>query len=161
MPATRLIKWLSALALIGTLCGCEKSAYEHLADARQGLADIAYDDAIASADTGLRSGPDRVTRWGLELVKLEALARSGDGEDTKAQLQKLIQLDANRLPASEYFATAHQLKGAGQATVAIEVLDMGATFFPYDPVIGRMIEQSGSSGDPAELEMLRSLGYIE
>ena len=161
MPEIRFIKWLSVLALISTLCGCEKSAYEHLADARQGLADIDYDDAVASADAGLRSSPNEETRWGLDLVKLEALARAGYGEEAKAQLEKLISLDANRIPASEYSATAHQLRVAGQGPVAIEVLDMGATFFPFDPVIGRLIEQSSSGGDPAELEMLRSLGYIE
>jgi hypothetical protein len=157
----RIMKWLSVLVLIGSLCGCERSAYEHLADARQSLSDTAYADAIAAADAGLQGGPDEVTRWGLELVKLEALARGGDGEGTKAQLTKLIELDANRLPASEFFATAHQLKTAGDSVAAIEVLDQGKAFFPYDAVIQRMIEQSGSTDDPAELEMLRSLGYIE
>jgi hypothetical protein len=161
MSSTRFIKCLGALILIGSLCGCEKSAYEHLANARQSLADIAYDDAIASADAGLQGSPDEATRWGLDLVMLEALARSGRGEETKAQLQKLIQTDANRLPASEYFATAHQLKSAGESAAAIEVLDMGKTFFQFDPVIARMIEQSSAGGDSAELEMLRSLGYIE
>jgi hypothetical protein len=38
---------------------------------------------------------------------------------------------------------------------------MGAILFPYEPVIGRMIEEAGDSGDPAELELLRSLGYVE
>ena len=161
MSEMQFMKWLNVLVLIGSLCGCENSAYDHLAEARQGLTDIAYADAIAAADAGLQGGPDEVTRWGLELVKLEALARGGYGEETKAQLEKLIKLDANRIPASEFFATAHQLKGAGQAAVAIEVLDRGTTFFPYDAVIQQMIEQSGSSEDPAELEMLRSLGYIE
>jgi hypothetical protein len=161
MSEMQIMKWLSALVLIGSLCGCEKSAHDHLAEARQGLSDVAYADAIASADAGLQGGPDEVTRWGLELVKLEALARGGDGEGTKTQLAKLIELDANRLPASEFFATAHQLKTAGQSVEAIEVLDRGKTFFPYDAVIQRMIEQSGSTDDPAELEMLRSLGYIE
>jgi hypothetical protein len=137
------------------------SSFDHLAEARQGLSDVAYADAIASADAGLQSGPNEVTRWGLELVKLEALARGGYGEETKAQLTKLIELDANRIPASEFFATAHQLKTAGESVVAIEVLDQGKTYFPYDVVIQRMIEQSGVSADPAELEMLRSLGYIE
>ncbi len=157
----RFIKWLGVLALIGALCGCEKSPYDHLAEARQGLSDVAYADAIVSADAGLQGGPNEVTRWGLELVKLEALARGGYGEETKAQLEKLIKLDVNRLPASEYFATAHQLKMAGRSVEAIEVLDRGKGFFAYDAVIQQMIEQSGATDDPAELEMLRSLGYIE
>ena len=161
MSEIRFTKLLSALLVTASLCGCEMSAYDHLAEARQGLADVAYPDAIASADAGLQGDPNEVTRWGLELVKLEALARSGYGEETKAQLEKLIKIDVNRLPASEYFATAHQLKMAGRSVEAIEILDRGKGFFAYDVVIQKMIEQSGATDDPAELEMLRSLGYIE
>ena len=40
-------------------------------------------------DLGLAGDADEVTGWGLELVKLEALAREGLGDDTLAQLEKL------------------------------------------------------------------------
>jgi hypothetical protein len=144
------------------------SRQDHLIEARAALADAAYDDAVAAAEAGLRAAAagaqdllDDATSWGLELAKLEAYARGGHGEEAKAQLAQLAQLHPNRVEASEYFATAHQLRGAGAGTAAIEVLDMGAILFPYEPVIGRMIEESGESGDPAELELLRSLGYVE
>jgi hypothetical protein len=104
---------------------------------------------------------DDATSWGLELAKLEAHARAGHGEEAKAQLTELARLHPNRVVASEYFATAHQLRGAGAGTAAIEVLDMGAILFPYEPVIGRMIEEASTGGDPAELELLRALGYID
>lgn len=161
MNAARFTKALGALALIASLCGCEKSPYEHLADARRELSDASYQEAIDAAEAGLQGEPRPVARWGLEVVKLEAQARAGLGEAAKAQLDRLAGLHPDRIQASEYFATAQQLRTAGQGPAAIEVLDMGATFFPYDPVIARMIQESSAGSDPAELEMLRSLGYIE
>ena len=165
---TRRAKVLGSLAVIATLCGCEMSRQDHLIEARAALADAAYDDAAAAAEAGLRAaaadaqdGLDDATSWGLELAKLEAHARAGHGEEAKAQLARLAQLHPNRVEASEYFATAHQLRGAGAGTAAIEVLDRGAILFPYEPVIGRMIEVSGESGDPAELELLKALGYVD
>ena len=155
------MKLLATFALIVSICGCEKAPQEHLADARVDLADTVYDEAIAAAQAGLLANPDAATSWGLELVMLEAHARAGHAEEAKNQLGKLANLHPNRVPASEYSATAYQLRSAGQGSAAIEVLDMGASTFPYDPVIGRMIEQSKIGSDPAELEMLRSLGYVE
>ncbi len=163
-----LAKLLGPLALIVVLCGCATSRQDHLAEARAALAEADYDAAAAAADAGLRiamaGGPDLLddaTSWGLQLAKLEACARAGRGEDAKAQLSELAKLYPNRVDASEYFATAHQLRGAGAGTAAIEVLDMGAILFPYEPVIARMIEESSEGGSPAELELLRSLGYVE
>ena len=172
---TRHAKVLGSLAVIAALCGCEMSRQDHLIEARAALADAAYDDAVAAAEAGLQVAAassqqtddgaqdalDDATSWGLELAKLEAYARAGHGEEAKAQLARLASLHPNRVEASEYFATAHQLRGAGAGTAAIEVLDMGAILFPYEPVIGRMIEESSEGGDPAELELLRSLGYVE
>jgi hypothetical protein len=144
------------------LCGCQKPAHEHLADARQGLAGAAYAEAIAAADAGLRGAPDPRTEWGLELVKLEAQARAGRGAEAKAQLEKLADRYPKRIPATEYSATAHQLRSADQRAAAIEVLDLGMQRFPGDPVIERMIGESATAGaDSAELELLRTLGYIE
>jgi len=144
------------------------SPQDHLAEARSAIADCAYDDAIAAAEAGLRAAGaqaqgalDDATSWGLELVKLEASARAGHGDEAKQQLSTLANRYPNRVAASEYFATAHQLRDAGDGAAAIEVLDMGATLFPFEPVIARMIEEASAGGNPAELELLRSLGYVE
>ncbi len=164
----RCAKLVGSLTVIASLCGCEMSRQDHLVEARAALADAAYDEAIAAAEAGLSAAAvesqdvlDDATSWGLELVKLEASARAGYGEEAKEQLAKLASLHPSRVVASEYFATAHQLRGAGAGTAAIEVLDRGAILFPYEPVIGRMIEEASAGSDPAELELLRSLGYIE
>lgn len=165
---SRRANLLVSLAVIAALCGCAMSRQDHLVEARAALADAAYDEAIAAAEAGLRAAAggsqemlDDATSWGLELAKLEAHARAGHGDEAKAQLTELANRYPNRIEASEYFATAHQLRGAGAGIAAIEVLDMGAILFPYEPVIARMIEESSQSGDPAELDLLRSLGYVE
>ena len=81
---------------------------------------------------------------------------------TKGQLKKLVDLYPDRIPATQYSATAYQLQSAGQGAVAIEVLDMAMQHYPGNPVIERLIGASRSGDvDPAELEMLRTLGYIE
>jgi predicted Zn-dependent protease len=153
---------ICALLLAAALCGCGKPAHEHLADARRELADAAYPEAIAAADAGLRETPGAETLWGLELVKLEAHARAGQGEEAKGQLAKLVDLYPDRIPATQYSATAYQLQSAGEGAVAIEVLDMGIRHYPGNPGIERLIGASQSGDvDPAELEMLRTLGYIE
>lgn len=153
---------LMILALPACLA-CSASAPEQLADARQALADATYDDAIAAADAGLAAGPDEVTEWGLSLVRLEALARSGQGEETLALLERLAAERPKSVLSSQYSATADQLRVAGQGPVAIQVLDLGMKRFPGDPVLTALIDASAKapSADGGELDMLRSLGYVE
>ena len=161
-PRTRYSNRLLILALVTVLCACEKASTEHLADARQALSAASFDEAIASAEAGLAGGPNEVTTWGLELVVLEAHARAGNGEATKAQLVALAAAYPARISAIDYSGTAQLLQAADQKPAAIELLDLGVKRFPEDPVLARMIEESVATGsDPAELEMLRSLGYIE
>ncbi len=162
MIGHRLRPKKAAFVLAAALCACGGSAADHLRDARQGLSDAVYTDVIADADAGLRADPDARTSWGLELAKLEAHARSGHGEEALAQLENLARLHPERLPPSQYCATAYQLRVAGSGAAAVQVLDLGNRRHPGDPAIGRLIAASQSTnGDPAELEMLRSLGYIE
>jgi hypothetical protein len=154
------IACLSLMALLAV--GCGSSALDRLAEARQGLADAAYDDALAAAELGLAAGPDERTEWGLELVKLEALARAGRGEAAEAQLSALAAAHPDRIPVTQYSATAYQLRAAGAKPQAIQVLDAGIQRFPGDAMLVRLIGAADSSGmQSAELDMLRSLGYVE
>jgi len=156
------LKAVGVLALVAVLCACEKPSKEHLAEAREAVAAASFDQAIASAQSGLAGSPDDVTRWGLELVILEANARAGHGEETKRQLVELAAAHPERIAATDYSGTAQLLQAADQKPAAIELLDLGVKRFPDDAVLARMIEESVATGnDPAELEMLRSLGYIE
>ena len=130
--------------------------------AREALAASAYADAITAAEAGLTGKPDEVTLWGLELVVLEAQARAGNTEQTQGQLAKLAASYPQRISAADYSSTAQLLQAADQKPGAIEVLDMGVKRFPQDTVLTQMIAESVATGnDPEELQMLRSLGYIE
>jgi hypothetical protein len=134
-----------------------------LGEARRQLAAAAYDRAIAEADAGLSDSPDERTAWGLELVRLEAHARAGHGEQVVAELSSLSDRHPERVPATQFSAAADQLRAAGQGPASIQVLDLGLRRHPDDPVLARLIGASKSAGDvaPEELEMLRSLGYVQ
>ena len=156
------IRILAALALATGMCACEKSSREALSDARNALAEGSFSEAVAAAGTGLAGSPDEVTSWGLELVILEAHARAGSGAEAVGQIAKLAKAHPERISATDYSSTAQLLRTADQKPAAIEVLDLGVKRFPDDAILARMIEESVATGeDPAELEMLKSLGYIE
>jgi len=155
-------KLLLLVIVVTALCACEKSSYDHLADARSELDSGAFDASIAAAQTGLESGPSKTDAWGLELVMLEAYARGGNGEGAKQQLVKLAGLYPQQLSATDYSGTAQQLQAAGQGPAAIEVLDLGKKRFPDNEMIDKMIADSvNADSSPEELELLKSLGYIE
>ena len=67
----------------------------------------------------------------------------------------------SRLHPAGKLDTAGQLKEGGDPAGAIGVLDAGARRYPGDADITRAIEQLKTSGSDAELERLRSLGYVE
>ena len=151
-----------ALAVV-LLTACGESARQSLETARKSLAETAYPEAIAAADAGLARKPDSVTSWGLELVKLEALARSGRGDETIAQLEKLTAGWPDNMLAEQFAATADQLRAAGQGGAAIQALDLGLKRFPQDPALLAQIERAKKAPAPGsdELKMLETLGYID
>ena len=143
--------------------GCAESARDSLEGARGALSESRYADAIAYTDAGLTLAPDEVTAWGLELIRLEALARAGRGDDVMAQIQKLAEARPEQVAANQYSATADQLRSAEQGAAAIQVMDLGLKRFPDDADLTALLEDARSA--PAEgsdeLRMLRSLGYVE
>jgi hypothetical protein len=151
------------LVITLALTACAETARESLDESRQALAESRYTDAISAADAGLAGETDEITAWGLELVKLEALARNGQGDETLAQIEALASARPQNMPATQYSATADQLKAAGQGTAAIQVLDLGLKRFPEDATLIALIEEAkeAPAAGSDELEMLRSLGYVE
>jgi len=157
VAAITLVAFLS-----GSLAGCGESARDSLTAARTALSDANYDEAIGAAEAGLALGADEITAWGLELVKLEALARAGRPEETLAQLASLATQRPEQVPADQYAATADQLRAAEQAGAAVQVLDQGLQRFPDDEELLAQIEAAKAAPAPGsdELEMLKSLGYL-
>ncbi len=155
---------LPALLLaLGLSIGCAGSAPESLADARTALDEARYEDALTAAREGLGQAPDEVQRWGLELVVLEALARTGQGEAAFDQLARVEGLRPESVPATQYAATADQLRAAGDGPGAIQILDQGLQRFPEDIALASLIDSAkqAPSVDSEELELLRTLGYLE
>src|SRR4029453_17377659 len=159
LPAMRRF---GAAAAVLALAACAESARDSLEQARKALAETHYPEAISAGDGGLARAPDKITSWGLEVVKLEALARSGRGDETVAQLTKLTDAWPDNMRAEQVAVTADQLRGAGQGAAAILALDQGLKRFPDDPALRAQIEQAKKGAAPGseELERLRSLGYI-
>jgi predicted Zn-dependent protease len=148
--------WTLLLAL-----ACGASPQDHLESARKNLQSGQYDPAIQDAAEGLKANPDDKTAWGLQLAILEGYARSGKAAETKQKLDELSTAHPDRIKASDYSGAAQQLKDAGKTAESIEVLDAGHKRFPDDETISKAIRDAMQQGDPAALERLRSLGYIQ
>ena len=152
--------WLGLLACLW-LAACGGTPQDHLGAARAALADASWSDALEEAESGLSASPEDPVAWGLELVKLEALARSGDGDAALAQLTHLGERYAEWVPPSQYSATASQLRLAGNRPAAIQILDLGLKLHPEDWAIAQLIDQAKEgSTDSEELELLCTLGYV-
>ena len=149
-----LLAWLSILA------ACGAGPEQRLEEARDALARGAYPEAAAAAEKGLGAA-DGATAWRLELVALEAEARGGKTAEVLARLERLAGAWSEQLTGSLYVQTAGQVKESGDVAGAISVLDAGAKRFPQDADIATAIAQAKASGTAAELEALRSLGYVE
>ncbi len=148
--------WILLLAL-----ACGKSASDHLEAARKANDQGAFEPAIQEAEHGLQADPDDKTEWGLQLALLESYARSGKAAETKQKLEELAAEHPDRIKPSDYSGSAQQLKNAGKTGESIEILDIGHKRFPEDATISRMIREAAEAGDPAALERLKSLGYIQ
>jgi len=75
---------------------------------------------------------------------------------------KLAEAYPDQLSPTDYSSTAQQLQASNQGAAAIEVLDMGKNRHPSSELIDRMIAEAvAAKKSPEELEMLKSLGYIE
>ena len=150
---------MTCILLLALACG--KSASDHLEAARKDLDQGQFDPAIQDAEQGLQADPDDKTEWGLQLVLLEGYARSGKAAETKQKLEELATAHPDRIKASDYSGSAQQLKDAGKTAEQIEILDIGHKRFPEDETISKAIRDAMQQGDPAALERLRSLGYIQ
>ena len=150
------------LLLFCLFAGCGGGPEARLEKARVALANGDYPAAAAAADEGLSAGAKGPTAWRLELVALEAEARGAKSADVVARLERLASGPfAAQLTGPLYVQTAGQVKQAGDAAGAVSVLDLGAKRFPQDADIAQAIERTKSTGGAAEVERLRSLGYVE
>ena len=136
-------------------------------NARQALAAGQLVEAveIASRHLGRASESNPKTRWALERIRLEALAKSREGDRAFENLEGLVSTYPTQVDASLYLATAAWARAAGDTAGATRILDGGKKRFPdqagqFTAAIDE-IKRSAGEMDQATTERLRSLGYLE
>jgi hypothetical protein len=126
----------AGLWLLGAACsgGSPQSA---LTEANERLAASDWSGAAQRASEALeQKGGEAGLRWKLELVRLEALARGGEGAKARLQVQRLAAEYPPQVTPDVYATTAEQLREAGDPASALGVLDAGLLRFPTDAQLG-------------------------
>ena len=100
--------------------------------------------------------------WSLERIRLEALARENQAAEARETLERLAAEYPAQANASLYLAIASYLEDAGGASGAIDILVAGDERFPEESekFEAQIRELQAGGLDPAEIERLRSLGYL-
>ena len=144
--------------------GCGEKAADVKEAAQVALDAADYPTAVLQADKAIGlAGDDRAVVWQSQQIKLQALARSGDGALAPALLEQLAGSYAAQVKSPLYMSVASDLEKAGQRSAAIDVLDAGNKRFPdeSEKFLAAIQELSTSEDiDPAEIEKLRALGYL-
>jgi tetratricopeptide (TPR) repeat protein len=135
--------------------------------ARQALAAGQLIEAVEIASRHLERNPgdSPKTRWALERIRLEALAKSKQGDKAYEALERLATQYPAQVDAPLYLTVGAWARGAGDLAGATRILDGGAKRFPEKEkeflLAIAEIKRSAGEMDPATTERLRSLGYLE
>ncbi|MEZ4235498.1 MAG: hypothetical protein R3F59_04910 [Myxococcota bacterium] len=124
--------WLGGL-LTGCSGGAPAAALEQ-AQAQLEAADWAGAEQTAAEALGRPKG-DPSVRWQLELVRVEAEARSGRGSEARQQLERLAAEYPPQISAALYATTATQAADADDPPGARSVIEAGLARFPDDPAL--------------------------
>jgi predicted Zn-dependent protease len=149
---------------LALLIGCGPEFEQMKDEAQQALSVGNFSQAREISERALEGVPASEKRllWALERIRLEALARDNEGEEALETLERLSAEYPGQVKAPLYLAIATYLKYAGGTGAAIDILVAGDQRFPeeseqFKALIGEM-EAGGL--DPAEIERLKSLGYL-
>jgi len=146
------------------LIGCGPDSEQLRLEAQQALRVGAFSQAGAVRTRALEPVPESGKRltWSLERIRLEALARESQAADALEALERLAAEYPEQAGASLYLAIASYLQDAGDASGAIDILVAGDERFPEESekFESQIRELQAGGLDPAEIERLRSLGYL-
>lgn len=165
MKARGAIRLTPVLGLL-FLIGCSPGVEEMKSEAQQALSVGNFAQARDVSSRALKQAPesDKRLTWSLERIRLEALARSGDAEATRSTLERLSSEYPDQSNAALYLAIATYLKDTGPdgASGALDILIDGDQRFPEQSEKFKALIQEIQAGglDPAEIERLKSLGYL-
>jgi predicted Zn-dependent protease len=147
------------------LIGCGPDAEKLEDDAHQALSVGNFSQAREISTRALEQVPESEKRliWSLERIRLEALARDDQAAEARETLERLAAEYPSQANASLYLAIASYVRDAGNSSGAIDILVAGDKRFPEDSEkFKAQIQELHESGlmDPAEIERLRSIGYL-
>jgi tetratricopeptide (TPR) repeat protein len=147
------------------LIGCGPKPEQLKDEAQQALSVGNFSQAREISTRALEQVPDSEKRliWSLERIRLEALARESQAAEARQALERLAAEYPAQADADLYLAIASYLTDAGDTSGAIDVLIAGDERFPEESEkFQAQIRELHDSGlvDPAELERLRSIGYL-
>ncbi len=153
---------ITIIAALSLGCGEKATDVKEAAQAALDAAD--YPTAVLQADKAIGMAvDDKALVWQAQQIKLQALARSGDGAQASALLEQLAGEYAVQVKSPLYMSVANELKKAGQTSAAIDVLDAGKKRFADEgeKFLAAIQElQTTVELDPAEIEKLKALGYL-
>jgi predicted Zn-dependent protease len=156
---------LTPLIGLALFIGCGPDLEQRKDEAQKALSVGNFSQAreISSQALEQASGADKRLLWALERIRLEALARENQGEQARETLERLAAAYPGQANASLYLAIASYLEDAGGTSSAIDILVAGDERFPeesekFEAMISEL--KAGGGLDPAEIERLKSLGYL-
>jgi tetratricopeptide (TPR) repeat protein len=164
MNARRAIL-LTPLIALAFLIGCGPDLEQMKDDAQHALSVGNFSQSREISTRALERLPKSEKRlaWSLERIRLEALARDGMAGEALETLERLAREYPGQANGSLYLAIASYVKDAGDSSGAIDILIAGDKRFPEDSgkfeAQIRELHEAGSM-DPAEIERLKSLGYL-
>jgi len=146
------------------LIGCGSDPEQMKKEAQHALSVGDFSQAREISTRALEQLPESEKRliWSLERIRLEALARDNQAAGARETLERLATGYPEQANASLYLAIASYLQGAGDASGAIDILVAGDERFPEESekFEAQIRELQAGGLDPAEIERLRSLGYL-
>lgn len=161
----RRITLLTPLIGLLFLIGCSPDSEQLKNEAQHALSVGDFSQAREISTRALAQVPesDKRLTWSLERIRLEALARDNQAAEVLESLERLAAEYPTQANAALYLAIASYLQEAGGAGGAIDILVAGDERFPeesekFEAEIEELHE--GGSMDPAEIERLKSLGYL-
>jgi len=159
------MRWIWMAMLLVVACGGGEPKAEESAGAAMSAGNygVAMDKASEGIERAKTQG-DRAVVWRLEMIVMESMARSGQGALVVAELERLSQEYAKQVNAKLYLGLGSHAKAAGDTNGAIELWAAGDKKYPSESAqFKREIDalQAAGSLDPAELEKLKTLGYIQ
>ena len=154
------------MLVLGWVLGCAPSASDLQTQATAALSSMQYDKALELSEQALALGgaqADAVLAWQLQQVRLEAMARKGQGSQVKTTLDQLSGRYPAQVGSTHYLTMGTLVQQAGDTTGAIDLFAEGDKRFPDESAAFKTAIdaiKNKADSDSAEIEKLKALGYL-